>query len=265
MAIVDLLIPNKIDELSIIRFGIEVKSSNPCPHRVALTDARQKACRATEQRVFIMYLPLLFKEGLSCLIVGGGQIASRKIEALLEIPCNITVVAPRMCDPAAEAVRKSSIRWLEREYRRGDCMGFQLIVAATPFREINRQVSEEAGELGIPINVVDDPALSTVIFPAVWRDQSLLLAVSTGGVAPFMAAEIRTRLARCAKGMGRWVEMGGRFRESVRKEIRDGEKRANLYKSFLEAGKPDELDVPPNSTRLSDWLSWLEGIRKSRR
>jgi hypothetical protein len=59
--------------------------------------------------------------------------------------------------------------------------------------------------------------------------------------------------------------MRGRFRESVLKDIRDGEKRANLYKSFLEAGKPDELDVPPNSTRLSDWLSWLEGIRKSRR
>jgi uroporphyrin-III C-methyltransferase/precorrin-2 dehydrogenase/sirohydrochlorin ferrochelatase len=212
-----------------------------------------------------MYLPLLFKEGLRCLIVGGGQVASRKIEALLEIPCSITVVAPRLCDPAAAAVRKGSARWLEREYRQGDCGGFQLIVAATPFREINRQVSEEAGELGIPVNVVDDPELSTVIFPAVWRDQSLLVAVSTGGVAPFMAAEIRTRLARCVEGMGAWVEMGGRFRESVRKEVKDVEQREYLYRSFLDAGQPGDRETPPNSTQLSDWLSWLDGIRKHRR
>jgi uroporphyrin-III C-methyltransferase/precorrin-2 dehydrogenase/sirohydrochlorin ferrochelatase len=211
-----------------------------------------------------MYLPLLFKEGLHCLIVGGGQVASRKIEALLEIPCSITVVAPRLCDPATEAFRKGSIHWLEREYRPGDCGDFQLIVAATPFREINRQVSEEAKKLGVPVNVVDDPELSTVIFPAVWRDQSLLMAVSTGGVAPFMAAEIRTRLARCAEGMGAWVEMGGRFREIVRKEVKDIEQRESLYRSFLDAELPDESHAPPNSTRLSDWLSWLDSTRKPR-
>jgi siroheme synthase-like protein len=212
-----------------------------------------------------MYLPILFKEGLRCLIVGGGQVASRKIKALLKIPCDITVVAPRMCDPAAKAVRENSIRWLEREYRRGDCRGFQLIVAATPFKEVNRQVFEEARELGIPINVVDDPALSTVIFPAIWRDQSLLVAVSTGGVAPFMAAEIRTWLARRAKGMGRWVELGGRFRETVRREIKDIGERESLYRSFLDAGQPGDRETPPNSTQLSDWLSWLDGIHKHRR
>jgi siroheme synthase-like protein len=207
-----------------------------------------------------MYLPLLFKEGLRCLIVGGGQVASRKIETLIEIPCDITVVAPRLSDPVTEAVRKGSISWLEREYRRGDCHGFHLIVAATPFREINARVSGEAGELGIPINVVDDATLSTVIFPAVWRDRSLLVAVSTGGVAPFMAAEIRDRLARCAEGMGRWVEWGGRFRECVRKEVKDTKKRESLYRRFLEAGKSGDPDTIPTSSRLGDWLSWLNRL-----
>jgi uroporphyrin-III C-methyltransferase/precorrin-2 dehydrogenase/sirohydrochlorin ferrochelatase len=211
-----------------------------------------------------MYLPLLFKEGQPCLIVGGGKVASRKIEILRKIPCKITVVAPHISDLAAEEVRKGSVRWMKREYMRGDCRGFQLVVAATPVRDVNRRISEEAGELGIPVNVVDDPELSTVIFPAVWRDGSLLIAVSTGGVAPFMAAEIRTRLARCAQGMGRWVEIGKRFRKLVRKEIEDLSERKKLYQSFLNAGQPEAQDVPPDGMLLGDWLSWLDRIRKSR-
>jgi uroporphyrin-III C-methyltransferase / precorrin-2 dehydrogenase / sirohydrochlorin ferrochelatase len=209
-----------------------------------------------------MYLPLLFKNGLSCLIVGGGQVASRKIEALVQMPCTITIIAPHISDLIAEEVRRGSVRWLEREYILGDCKGFQLVIAATPFRKINRQVSDEARELGIPINVVDDPALSTVIFPAVWRDRSLLVAVSTEGTAPFVAAEIRTRLAGCAQGMGRWVAIGGRFREVVRKEVKNADERKNLYQQFLDAGLPDESDNPPDSNRLNDWLSWLNNIRK---
>ncbi len=211
-----------------------------------------------------MYLPLLFKEGLSCLIVGGGQVASRKIETLLEIPCNLTIVAPDISDFVAEKVRKGSMSWIQREYARGDCKGFHLIVAATPIKDVNRMVSEEAGELGIPVNVVDDPALSTVIFPAVWREKSLLLAVSTEGVAPFMAAEIRTRLARYARGLGQWVEAGGRFRETVRKEIKNESERKDLYRRFLDAGGAGEIDVPPSEARLSDWLLWLDRIRKPR-
>jgi len=209
-----------------------------------------------------MFLPLLFKNGLSCLIVGGGQVATRKIEAFVQMPCATTIIAPHISDLIAEEVRRGSVHWLEREYIGGDCKGFQLVIAATPFREINRQVSDEARELGIPINVVDDPALSTVIFPAVWRDRSLLVAVSTEGAAPFMAAEIRTRLAGCTQGMGRWVEIGGRFREVVRKEVKNTDERRNLYQQFLDAGPPDELDNPPESRRLSDWLSWLKSLRK---
>lgn len=212
-----------------------------------------------------MYLPLLFKEGLRCLVIGGGEVASRKIEILLDIPCNITVVAPNISDLAAEEVRKGSVRWIEREYMAGDCQGYQLIVAATPSREVNRMVSEEAGDLGIPVNVVDDPVLSTVIFPAVWRDQSLLVAVSTGGAAPFLAAEIRTLLGRHAEGMGRWTETGGRFREIVRKEVMDIEERKKLYRKFLDAGQPDESEIPPESTRLEDWLLWLDGLGKKSR
>jgi siroheme synthase-like protein len=227
---------------------------------LSILDSKKGRERTAQTEVLAMYLPLLFKTGLSCLFVGGGQVASRKIETLLEMPCAITIVAPHLSELAAEEVRKGSVHWLEREYARGDCKGFQLVVAATPIREVNRRVSEEAREQGIPINVVDDLLLSTVIFPAVWRDKSLLVAVSTEGIAPFMAAEIRTLLASCAHGMGQWVEIAGRFREIVRNDIKDANERKRLYRRFLDAGQPKEIDTPPMSAGLNDWLSWLDNI-----
>jgi len=112
-----------------------------------------------------MYLPLLLKGSFSSLIVGGGQVATRKMEILLSVPAEITVLAPRITDPIDRNVRSGSIRWIQRAYASGDCQGFQLAIAATPFREVNRQISDEARKLGIPVNVLDDPALSTFIFP----------------------------------------------------------------------------------------------------
>jgi siroheme synthase-like protein len=209
-----------------------------------------------------MYLPLLFEDNFSSLIVGGGQVATRKMETLLQVPSRITIVAPRIADRIDRNVQGGSIRWIPREYALGDCRGFQLVIAATPVKEVNRKVSDEARELGIPVNVVDDPALSTVIFPAIWRDKSLLVAVSTEGVAPFMASEIRNRLACHAEGMGYWVEIAGRFRDVVRNEVRDPGEREKLYKRFVDAGQPKEDDCPPASGKLSDWLRWIDNIKR---
>ncbi len=208
------------------------------------------------------YLPLLFKSDLSCLVVGGGQVAARKVESLAEMPGSITVIAPKISSLIETKISEGSVCWLQREYHEGDCGGFELVIAATPFRDINRKVSEEARELGIPINAVDDPELSTVIFPAVWREGSLLVAVSTEGTAPFMAAEIRTRLAGSLRQMSRWVDLGGRFREIVRKEIQNPDHKMMLYRRFIEAGDPEDFTDPPDSDNLGEWLTWLDAIRK---
>ena len=209
-----------------------------------------------------MHLPLLFKSGFSCLIVGGGEVAARKLEALLSLPCNITLIAPHVTEPIRRKIRAGDINWFSREYQSGDCKGFELAIAATPVREVNRSISDEARRLCIPVSVVDDPALSSVIFPAVWRDKSLVVAVSTEGTAPFMAAAIRDRLAESAREMGRWVEIAGIFRDIVRNEIMDADERGKLYTRFLAAGQPDLSCTPPESRCLADWLSWLDQIQK---
>lgn len=211
-----------------------------------------------------MFLPLFFKSGLSCLVVGGGQVASHKIRILLEAQCRVTVVAPQLSGSAADALQTQSIRWVEREYAPGDCAEYHLVIAATPSGDVNRRVSEEAKKRGIPVNVVDDPELSTVIFPAIWRERSLAVAVSTGGAAPFMAAEIRTRIARYALGLGHWVEAGRRFRQAVRNEISKTADKNALYRRFLDAGPPEPEQNPPDGLNLAGWLNWLDGRRNSR-
>jgi len=176
------------------------------------------------------------------------------------------VIAPRISDYVAGEVKRKTIRWMDREYGEGDCLGYHCVIAATPDRGVNRRISTEASERGIPINVVDDPELSTVIFPAIWREKSLTLAVSTGGAAPFMAAEIRTLLADFSKGLGQWVETGGRFREAVKKEISAADDKNTLYRRFLDAGPSKSAEAPPpDGTDLRDWTEWLDRIEKSRK
>ena len=210
-----------------------------------------------------MFLPLFFKSGLTCLVIGGGQVASHKIRILREADCNITIIAPEISESIAEEVKRLSVRWLEREWTDGDCDGYQLVIAATPVRGVNRRISEEARKHGIPINVVDDPELSTVIFPAIWREQSLSVAVSTGGAAPFMSSEIRTLLARCASGMGQWVETGKRFREAVKKEVAKTEDKNALYRRFLDVVPTDLTDVPRGEMSLDAWLAWMDEIAET--
>lgn len=211
-----------------------------------------------------MFLPLFFKGGLSCLVIGGGRVASHKIRILLDSSCIVTVIAPRISEYVSRALKQQHVRWIQREYIAGDCEGYSLVIAATPAREVNRLVSEESRERRIPINVVDDPDLSTVIFPAIWREQALAIAVGTGGAAPFMAAEIRSRISRFAQGLGAWVEIGKRFRETVKTEVQDTDEKNALYKRFLDAGQPDPASgPPPEGMDLKGWLDWLERLQET--
>jgi uroporphyrin-III C-methyltransferase/precorrin-2 dehydrogenase/sirohydrochlorin ferrochelatase len=214
---------------------------------------------------WFMFLPLFFKSGLSCLVIGGGTVASHKIRILLDASCTVTVIAPRISEDISEAVKQQRVRWKQRAYSGGDCEGYGLVIAATPVRAVNRRVSEEASGHGIPVNVVDDPELSTVIFPAIWRENSLAVAVSTGGAAPFMAAEIRSRISNYARGLGAWVELGKRFRETVKREILNADEKNALYQRFLDACRPDcALEPPPpRENDLNQWLDWLERLHEN--
>ena len=186
--------------------------------------------------------------------------AFRKIRVLLNAGCHIVVITPEMIPPVADLVNDGSIDLIQREYRPGDCKGRHLVIAATGDMDVNRQVSEEACELGIPVNVVDEPDLCTVIFPAVLRDEPLVIAVSTGGKAPFMASELRNRLKMSTDEWSRWIQIAARFRQSVLENVTDVSKRRTLYKKFTDKGVPEKEFTLPIENDLDEWLEWLDKV-----
>lgn len=137
------------------------------------------------------YMACLDLEGRSCLVVGGGPIALEKASGLLECGAQVTVVAPEVTD----GVRALHIEILERRYSSSDLDGRFLVVAATSDTELNRRVHGDAEARSLLCNVVDVPELCSFILPAVHRQGSLAIAVSTGGASPALAQRIRCELA----------------------------------------------------------------------
>jgi len=136
--------------------------------------------------------PIFLKlDDLHCVVVGGGAVAERKVKGLLEAKARVTVVAPEATPGIVSLAEGRMISWRKRSYTRGDLEGCRLVIAATDARDVNRLVFEEATERGIPVNAVDEPENSSFFVPAVARTGQLILAVSTSGVAPYMARKLR--------------------------------------------------------------------------
>jgi len=141
------------------------------------------------------YIPIFLDvSGKPCLVVGGGQVAERKVRALLAAGAEITIVSPGLSAGLAVLARRGEVRHLARRWRRGEMAGFALVYAATGDASLHREIAAEAAELRIPINVADTPELCSFIAPAVIRRGDLQIAISTGGASPALAARLRREL-----------------------------------------------------------------------
>ncbi|WP_386044084.1 precorrin-2 dehydrogenase/sirohydrochlorin ferrochelatase family protein [Tumebacillus lipolyticus] len=141
-----------------------------------------------------MYGAFLRLKGRSCLVVGGGPVAERKVISLLECGADVTVIAPQGTDFIVKRAEDGTIRWEARPFQSGDATPFSLIIAATDSVEVNRQVYEEGEANGRLVNVVNDQALGNFTVPAVIRRGALSVAISTSGAAPVVAKKLREEL-----------------------------------------------------------------------
>jgi precorrin-2 dehydrogenase / sirohydrochlorin ferrochelatase len=141
------------------------------------------------------YYPVsLDVSGRSCLVVGGGSVATRKARGLVERGATVTVIAPTV-GPEMQSL-SPSLRALEtRPYRSGDAVGFRLVITATGDHQVDAAVYADAEAAGVWVNSADDPGHSSFILPSVHRDGTVTIAVSTGGASPALAVWLRTRLA----------------------------------------------------------------------
>ena len=141
-----------------------------------------------------LYPAMLRIEGQPCVVVGGGQVAARKISRLLESGAAVRVIAPELSPALQALVEEGRLRLERREYQSGDLAGATLAFAATSSREVNATVAREAQARGIPVNVADDPQASTFQVPAVAERDGLTVAISTSGRSPAFARRFREEI-----------------------------------------------------------------------
>ncbi len=199
------------------------------------------------------YLPVgLSVRGRRCLIVGGGAVAIRKLENLLDYDTNITVVAPDVHERIEYYAGKGLLELEKRAYCSPEAASFGLVIAASDDRELNEQISRDCREHGVPVNVVDSPDLCDFIFPAVVRRDCLAVAVTSDGKAPFISGHLSVILSSIIpEHFEKLMKYAVRFRKMVMEQWPDdtGKKNAAFgrfletdWKPLLKGSRDDEIE-----------------------
>lgn len=157
-----------------------------------------------------------------CLLIGGGDVASRKAHLLLQAGAELVVVAPQINDSLQSQLLQQGSQCHSRQFNPQDIhhLSYALVVAATNDESVNQQVSQLAQQANIPVNVVDQPALSTVTFPAIIDRAPLTIAVSSGGASPVLVRLLRGKLeSLIPHNYGQLARLAGKFREKVKQRF----------------------------------------------
>ena len=207
------------------------------------------------------YYPVLLDVGgRPCLVIGGGEVAEAKARGLLACGARVTLIAPAVTSGLRNLAAAGRIHWVQRDYRPGDLEGFMLAIAATDSPAVNRRVWQEAEERRIWLNAVDDPDHCSFILPAVHRQGDLVLAVSTGGKSPALAARLRDRLAaRLGPEYARWLELLGRLRPEVTRRVPDPDARKALWYRIVDSDALDRLRAGDAAGALATVRALIEG------
>lgn len=140
-----------------------------------------------EQAYFPMFINLIDKR---VIVVGGGVIATRRVQTLCSFGCNIEVIAPEISDALQTLVKEKKIVWHARNYKEKDVYGATIVVTATNQREVNQLVGMECMKLSIPVSVADSKEESTFYFPGIAREESVVVGITASGTNHRVAKKV---------------------------------------------------------------------------
>ncbi len=184
------------------------------------------------------YMPISISiKDRPCLVVGGGGVALRKVETLLDYDAEIAVSAPEVHEKLQYHADRGRISLEKREYRSPEASNYGLVISASDDGALNKLVVDDAGKNNALVNVVDDPPHCDFIFPAVLRRDCLTAAISTDGKAPFVSGHLRLVLENIFPAhWNRLVNLATSYRVRVRDRWSgDSDKMNVCYTEFLEA------------------------------
>ncbi len=138
------------------------------------------------------YYILLSLEKHRCVVVGGGSLATRKVDALCRCGAEVHIVASEFCDIL---LKRSDVNLHHKEYEKSDLDGVTLAFACTNDETLNRKIADDCKESRVLCNVVDDPDWCDFSVPAVLKRGPIQIAVGSGGASPYLAGRIRDLIA----------------------------------------------------------------------
>ena len=181
------------------------------------------------------YFPLFFNlKNKSCLVVGGGEVALRKCELLESAGVAITLVGIEV-SPELKAFLSSALHQINvREFSPEDLDDKVLVICATDDSEINKKISILAQEKNLPVNVVDNAELSSVIFPAIVDRSPVIVAASTSGTSPVLASQLREQLELLLPhNLGNLANFLGLMRKQIKANFPKLIDRRRIVEMFL--------------------------------
>lgn len=144
------------------------------------------------KRVEMAYFPMFMDmNDLKVLVIGGGYIATEKLEKLVDFTKEITVIALRVEEEAKDLIDEHALVLQQRAYEVGDIEGFDIVIVATDTVELHKAIYEESRGSSILVNSVDNTDYCDFIFPSYVKKDALTIAFSTGGASPAFAKQIR--------------------------------------------------------------------------
>ncbi len=198
------------------------------------------------------YLPLFLSlQQRPCLVVGGGDIALRKLRWLVEAGGDVTVIAPSLTREFSDFAAANGVHVVQRAFAPDDVTDQVLVIAATDDTAVNESVYAQCSRRNILVNTVDDQALCTAIFPAIINRDPVIIAVSTGGASPSLARRIRGWVeAALPAQLGAFARFSARVRDRIKARFSNMSERRQFWDDLIDgpvaamvyAGREDEAE-----------------------
>lgn len=190
-----------------------------------------------------------------CLVIGGGAVAERKVEALLECGAKVTVVSPDLAQRLSERAARGELLYKRRRFMPEDLDGMFLVIAATDDNKLNESIAEMCKNRGILVNVVDNPEISTFFVPATIRRGPVCVSISTGGISPLLAKRMREYLEpRLMPELEELAAVLNGVREKIKQKFPEQAQRQREWERILPENFLEGLD----KEKIEEFRRWVE-------
>jgi uroporphyrin-III C-methyltransferase/precorrin-2 dehydrogenase/sirohydrochlorin ferrochelatase len=170
-----------------------------------------------------------------CVVIGGGEVASRKVSMLLKANAAVTLYSPDICHELQTLANAGKVTYINANFEENQLLGSCLVIAATDIESVNIAVSMAAKAQNIPVNVVDSPALCTFTMASIVERSPIVIAISSEGNAPVLARYIRTKIeTMLPAGYGRIAGIAGEFRDKVKAKFTTTQARRIFWEGVLQ-------------------------------